>query len=213
MELVTEYIQFWQERFSTIMSYFGEHIFISLLSVFLGAIVAIPLGIYLSKTTNNTIQTIIFNVSNIFQTIPTIALLAVMIPLLGIGYTPAITALFLYSLLPILRNTYSGIKSINPEVIESAKGMGYSSLQRLWKIEIRLAFPYIMSGVRVTTVYIISWTTLAAVIGAGGLGGLILSGLGFNDKFYIFTGTFLALILALLTDLTLGKLEKKVAYK
>lgn len=208
-----DYLLFWQERFDTIMGYFGQHIMISLISVILGSLVAIPLGIVLTKTKVKALQSIVFNVTNVFQTIPTIALLALMIPLFGIGMKPAIIALFLYSLLPLLRNTYAGLKSIDPDVIESAKGMGYNAFQRLWQIELRLAFPYIMSGVRITTVYIISWTTLAAVIGAGGLGGLILAGLGFNDKFYIFTGTFLAVILALFIDFVLGKLEKKIAFK
>ncbi|OLO39153.1 choline ABC transporter permease [Alkalihalophilus pseudofirmus] len=213
MTLLFDYIEFWQERYDTILSYFGEHIFISLVSVFLGSLLAIPLGIFLSKTKVKALQSIVFNVSNIFQTIPTVALLALLIPLFGIGMTPAIVALFLYSLLPLLRNTYAGINSIDPEIIEAAKGMGYNTFQRLYQIELRLAFPYIMSGVRITTVYIVSWATLSAIIGAGGLGGLILAGLGFNDKFYIFTGTLLAVLLALVVDLVLGKVEKKVAFK
>lgn len=213
MTLLSDYLTFWQERSDTILSYFGQHILISIVSVLLGIIVAIPLGIFLTKTKWKLLHNLIFNISNIFQTIPTIALLAVLIPLFGIGMKPAFFALFLYSLLPLLRNTHAGIKSIDPQIIEAAKGMGYNAFQRLWQIELRLAFPYIMSGVRITTVYIISWTTLAAVIGAGGLGGLILAGLGFNDKFYIFTGTALAVILALFTDMVLGRVEKKIALK
>ncbi|MBM7570495.1 ABC transporter permease [Aquibacillus albus] len=213
MEVLMDYIEFWQERYPSILEYTWQHLFVSLVSVILGAVLAIPLGIYLTRIKSKAIKNITFNVTNIFQTIPTIALLALMIPLLGIGMKPAIVALFLYSLLPLLRNTFAGIQSVDPEVIESAKGIGYSPIQRLMQIEIPLAFPYIMSGLRITTVYIISWATIAAVIGAGGLGGMVIAGLGFNDKFLIFTGTIMAVIMALIADFLMGILEKKVAYK
>jgi osmoprotectant transport system permease protein len=213
MELILDYITFWQERYSSIFEYTLQHLTISFMAVLLGSTVAIPLGIYLTKVKIKPVKNLIFNTANVFQTIPTIALLAIMIPVFGIGMKPAIFALFLYSLLPLLRNTYAGIESVDPEVIESARGMGYNAFQRLLQIEIPLAIPYIMSGLKITTVYIISWTTIAAVVGAGGLGGLIIAGLGFNDKFLIFTGTIMAVIMALLTDLIMGKIEKKVAYK
>ncbi|MCP8618141.1 ABC transporter permease [Salirhabdus salicampi] len=213
MELILDYIEFWQERYSSIMEYTMQHLTISFVSVILGALLAIPLGVYLTKIRTKAIRNVIFNTANVFQTVPTIALLAIMIPVLGIGMKPAIFALFLYSLLPLLRNTYAGIESVDPDVIEAARGMGFNTFQRLFQIEIPLAFPYIMSGLRITTVYIISWTTIAAVIGAGGLGGLIIAGLGFNDKFLIFTGTIMAVLMALLAEFLMGKLEKAVAYK
>jgi osmoprotectant transport system permease protein len=213
MELILEYMEFWQERYQSILEYTLQHLTISLASVVLGTILAIPLGVYLTKIRRKAVRNFIFNVANVFQTIPTIALLAVMIPLLGIGMKPAIFALFLYSLLPLLRNTYAGIESVDPEVIDAARGMGYNTFQRLFQIEIPLALPYIMSGLRITTVYVISWTTIAAVIGAGGLGGLIIAGLGFNDKFLIFTGTIIAIVMALVADLLMGKVEKKIAQK
>src|SRR5699024_10422983 len=92
----------------------------------------------------------------------------------------------------------------------AAKGMGFSTLGRIWKVELPAAFPYIMSGIRITTVYIISWTTLAALIGAGGLGDLVLAGIGYNDQHMIFTGTILAIIIALLIDLLFGQFEKRL---
>ncbi|QQK81934.1 ABC transporter permease [Salicibibacter cibi] len=174
--------------------------------------IAIPVGILLTRITSDTFKNSIFNIANIFQTIPTIALLALFVPLLGIGMPPAIVALFLFSLLPLLRNTYAGMQSVSEDIKESAKGMGYNSFQQLWKIEFKIAFPYIMSGLRMTTVYVISWTTIAAVIGAGGLGGLVMSGLSMNDAYYIFTGTILAVILALIVDFIMSKVEKKIIY-
>lgn len=209
MELITDYIEFWQGRYESILGYTWEHIMISFTIVFFSVIFTIPLAIWMTKMKNEKIKRLIFNIANIFQTIPTVALLAIMIPFFGIGFVPAVVALFLYALLPILRNTYAGIESIDPSMIEAAKGMGFSTFGRIMKVELPAALPYIMSGIRVTTVYIISWTTLAALIGAGGLGDLVLAGIGYNDKHMIFTGTMMAIGIALLIDLVFGKVEKR----
>ena len=210
MEIITDYLEFWQEKFDSILTYTAEHLLISFVVIVLSIVVTVPLAIYMTKMKSEKLKNLIFNIANIFQTIPTIALLAIMIPLMGIGFAPAVTALFLYALLPLLRNTYTGIQSIDPSIVEAAKGMGFSTFGRLFKIELPAALPYVMSGIRVTTVYIISWTTLAALIGAGGLGDLILAGIGYNDKYMIFTGTILAIMIALCLDLIMGKFEKKL---
>jgi osmoprotectant transport system permease protein len=210
MEIITDYLEFWQEKFDSILTYTAEHLLISFVVIVLSIVVTVPLAIYMTKMKSEKLKNLIFNIANIFQTIPTVALLAIMIPLMGIGFAPAVTALFLYALLPLLRNTYTGIQSIDPSIVEAAKGMGFSTFGRLFKIELPAALPYVMSGIRVTTVYIISWTTLAALIGAGGLGDLILAGIGYNDKYMIFTGTILAIVIALCLDLIMGKFEKKL---
>jgi osmoprotectant transport system permease protein len=210
MEIITDYLEFWQEKFDSILTYTAEHLLISFVVIVLSIVVTVPLAIYMTKMKSEKLKNLIFNIANIFQTIPTVALLAIMIPLMGIGFAPAVTALFLYALLPLLRNTYTGIQSIDPSIVEAAKGMGFSTFGRLFKIELPAALPYVMSGIRVTTVYIISWTTLAALIGAGGLGDLILAGIGYNDKHMIFTGTILAIVIALCLDLIMGKFEKKL---
>ncbi|RYG71159.1 ABC transporter permease [Lentibacillus lipolyticus] len=212
MTLFQEYITYWSEDYTSILSYMYEHIIIALTVITLSVLFTVPLAIFMTKMKNELVKTIIFNIANVFQTIPTIALLAIVIPLLGIGFVPAVVALFLYSLLPLLRNTYAGMNSVDSEIIEAAKGMGYGTVQRLFKIELPVALPYVMSGIRVSSVYIISWTTLAALIGAGGLGDLILAGIGYNDTFMIFTGTFIAIIIAILLDVILGKVEKVIAY-
>ena len=135
-------------------------------------------------------------------------MLGILLPLLGVGLVPAIVALFLYSLMPVLRNTYAGFNSIDQGVIQSAIGMGYSPAQRLLQIELPLAIPYIMSGIRLTTVYIVNWATLATLIGAGGLGEPIISGLGVYDKPLIFAAAILSMLLALVADFLLGLVEK-----
>ncbi|ACT00300.1 ABC transporter permease [Paenibacillus sp. JDR-2] len=213
MEWLSEYGSFLTSRQEDILIALRDHIYISAVSIILGAIVAIPVGIWLAGSRIGWLNSIVFTVANVLQTIPSLALLAILIPLLGIGRTPAIFALFLYSIMPIMRNTYSGFKAVDPNVMEAARGMGYSRLQRLLRIQLPLSFPFIMSGLRVTTVYIISWATLATLIGAGGLGQLIFSGLGVNRKELIVTGAILAVLLALAADYVLGLAEKWVTAK
>ncbi|SDQ90302.1 ABC transporter permease [Virgibacillus salinus] len=210
MEFLSKYLTYWSEDYSSILDYMYEHILISFTVIILAVAISVPLAIYMTKMKSNKIKGLIFNIANVFQTIPTIAMLAIMIPLMGIGFRPAVVALLLYSLLPLLRNTYSGMESVSSEIVEAAKGMGFSTFQRLFKVELPVAFPYVMSGIRVTAVYIISWTTLAALIGAGGLGDLVLAGIGYNDQYMIFTGTILAIVIAVSLDLVLGRIEKIV---
>ncbi|MCY8230494.1 ABC transporter permease [Priestia endophytica] len=209
MDTLKEYGVFLQSRYPEVLSRLGEHLLIVVLAVLTGCILSITVAILLTRIKEGVINSLTFGLANIFQTVPTIALLAMLIPLFGVGMYPAVFALFLYSILPLLRNTYSGIKEVDQSLIESARGMGFSSMQRLFKVELPLSLPYILSGVRLTTVYIISWTTLAALIGAGGLGDLIVSGMSTNNNFLIFTGTISSVILALVVDFLLNFLVKK----
>ncbi|GAA4847878.1 ABC transporter permease [Paenibacillus vulneris] len=208
--MMGSYFDFLASRQADIFQALKEHLMISFVSVLLGAIIAIPIGILLAGNRIGWLNQLVFVIANILQTIPSLALLAILIPLLGVGRTPAIFALFLYSLMPILRNTFAGFQSVDPNLLEAARGMGYNKTQTLLRIQLPLAFPYIMSGIRVTTVYIISWATLATLIGAGGLGQLIFSGMGTNKKELIVTGAILAVILALVTDFILSLAEKWV---
>lgn len=203
------YLDFLMDRYPDILEKMWEHLTISGMAVLLGCAAAIPLGVYLSGKRPAWLRSAVFGAANIFQTVPSLAMLAILIPLLGIGFRPAVFALFLYSLLPILRNTYAGFRSVDEGVLEAARGMGLSSWQRLIYIQFPLAFPYLMSGIRVTTVYVISWTTLATLIGAGGLGEFIFSGLAVNRKELVFTGAAAAILLALAADFVLGALARR----
>ncbi|WP_018750674.1 ABC transporter permease [Paenibacillus sanguinis] len=196
------------ERYPDILKALQEHLILSSSSVLLGTIIAVPIGILLVYNRAGWSNRIVFFIANLFQTIPSLALLAILIPLLGIGMKPAILALFLYSLMPILRNTYDGFNAVDKAVLQSARGMGYSTAQTILKVQLPLSLPYIMSGIRITTVYIISWATLAALIGAGGLGQLIVSGLGVNKPEMIFIGGIGAVVLAFAVDGLLGLLER-----
>ncbi|GAA0435629.1 ABC transporter permease [Lentibacillus halophilus] len=207
------YFSVFYKRLPDLLETLYEHVIISGIAILLGCIIAIPIGIFLSWTSIRWIKSTILNITNVFQTIPTLALLAMLLPLFGIGMKPAIVALFLYSLMPIMKNTYAGFESIDSEIIQSAEGMGYSPLQRLLQIEIPLAVPYIMSGIRLTTVYIVSWAVLAGLIGGGGLGQLIVTGMGLNDQPLIIAASVFSMILVLITDFLLGTVEKLFSRK
>lgn len=202
------FISFVIDQKNLILSATIQHVIISFLAVLLGTFVSIPLGIYLTR--KRKAADYVLAVSGIIQTIPSIVLFGLAMPVLGLGFTPAFVVLFLYSILPILRNTYTGISEVDKMYIEAARGMGMSSFQILYKVELPLALPVIVSGIRISLVYIISWATVAALIGAGGLGDLIWTGLQRYKHNLILAGAIPASILALLAGLLISLLQKAV---
>lgn len=198
-------MEFLEQNGSQLLVLIGEHLSISLISLGLGILIAVPLGIVLTRFSK--VADVVIGIASIFQTIPTLALLALMIPIIGIGRVPAIVALFIYSLLPILRNTYIGMNEVSPTAKDAAKGMGMTALQSITKVELPLAMPVIMAGIRLSAVYVIAWASLASYIGAGGLGDFILSGISLYQPDLIFGGTIPVTIMALLADFLLGKVE------
>lgn len=185
-----------------------EQLYISAIALCLGALVAVPLGIALTRFPKT--AKVVIAVASMLQTVPSLALLALMIPLFGIGKVPAIIALFIYSLLPILRNTYIGMNDVDPVLKDSAKGMGMTPLQSILQVEVPMATPVIMAGIRLSAVYVIAWATLASYIGAGGLGDFIFNGLNLFKPDLIIGGTIPVTLLALIVDFLLGRLEKKL---
>ena len=194
------------EVFTTIV----EHIQISFIALLIAILIAVPLGIALTKTKR--LSEVIMNLAAILQTIPSLALLGLMIPIFGIGRLPAIIALVVYALLPILRNTYTGIKEVDPSLIEAAKGIGMKPVRRLTRVELPIAMSVMMAGIRTAMVLIIGTATLAALIGAGGLGDLILLGIDRNNASLILIGAIPAALLAIMFDLILRYMEK-LSYK
>jgi osmoprotectant transport system permease protein len=184
-----------------------EHLQLTFISLFLATLIAIPLGILLTRYKKWAEP--IIGITAIFQTVPSLALLGFMIPLLGIGTTPAIVALTIYGLLPILRNTYTGIIGVNKAAVEAGTGMGMTSLQVLRMVELPMALSIIMAGVRTATVLIIGVATLAALIGAGGLGDLIYRGIAMSNSPLILAGALPAALLAIFFDFSLKYLETK----
>ncbi|MEW4369944.1 ABC transporter permease/substrate-binding protein [Paenibacillus kandeliae] len=199
-------VNVWTQRQDQWLEALSQHILISFIALLFALVIAIPLGIYISRHLK--ISEGVLGVAAVLQTIPSLALLGLLIPLLGIGIIPAIVAIVIYALLPILRNTYTGIRKVDPSLLEAADAMGMTRSQRLFKVELPLALPVIMAGIRTAMVLIIGTTTLAALIGAGGLGDIILLGIDRNDTALILLGAIPAALLAIVFDLLLRVVER-----
>jgi osmoprotectant transport system permease protein len=188
----------------------GEHMLMVLVSILIATLIGIPLGILITRRKN--LRSSVLGIANILQTIPSLALFGLLIPVPiigGIGTIPAIVVLIVYSLLPIIRNTYIGITSIDAAIIEAGQGMGMSDRQLLLQVEIPLALGVILAGVRVATVIAIGIATIAPAIGAGGLGVFIFRGIAVVNNQLILAGAVPAAGIALLADFAIGWLEKR----
>ncbi len=194
-----------------------EHLLLTVLAMTLAVIIAVPLGIFLARSQYRTLVTTIMGIVSIIQPIPSLALVAfvvVFFKLLGlptIGLAPGLVSLVAYALLPVLRNTYTGIRQVDPSVTEVAIGMGMTPRQRLFSVELPLALPVIMAGVRIATVWTIGVATLVSLVGAGGLGDLIFKGLRSYHMDSVLAGAAPAALLALVLDWALGALEQWLA--
>jgi len=206
MEQTTGFWQFITQQSDKLWSQTLAHVGLTLISLMIAIIIAVPLGIWIAR--RQRIAGAVLGFAGVLQTIPSIALLGILIPFLGIGPKPAILALFLYALLPIIRNTYTGISGVNAAVIDAARGMGMSKWQILTKVELPLAFPVIMAGIRTATVINVGVATLAAYIAAGGLGEFIFGGIALNNSDMILAGAIPAALLAIVLDFMLSLLQK-----
>ena len=193
-----------------------EHMEIVVFSVLLATLIAVPTGV--SITRNEKIAKKVMNAANILMTIPSIALFGLMLPILslighGLGKVPAVIALIAYSQLPIIRNTYVGIKNVPPELVDAGRGLGMTGWTRLKEIEIPLAIPVIIAGLRTATVMNIGIAAIAAYIGAGGLGVFIQQGIARAYEEMIMTGAIMVSILAIIVDAGMALLENFVTPK
>ncbi|RMH05115.1 MAG: ABC transporter permease subunit [Nitrospirae bacterium] len=184
----------------------GEHLGLTGIALILGIVVAVPLGLLLER--RRTVAEPVIRIIGTVQTIPSIALLAFMIPIFGVGALPAILALWMYSLFPIVRNTYSGLRDAAPAAVEAARALGMTEWQLLWWVRFPLAAPVMMAGVRTSAVITVGTATLAAFIGAGGLGVPIVSGLQMANTTIVLSGALPAALLALAVDGILGLVER-----
>ena len=204
-------ITYISDNFDQVIDATLQHIQLSFAAVLLACLIGIPLGFLLIN--NKTLSAIVLNIANVLQTIPSLAMFALVMSFTGIGPKPAIFALFLYALLPIIKNTYIGINSVDAAIRQAAVGMGMSRHQIMFQIEVPLAVPVIMGGVRIATVTCIGVTTIATLIAAGGLGDFIYRGLSTFDIPMILTGAIFSALLALGMDFLLGLLENKLTSK
>jgi osmoprotectant transport system permease protein len=197
---------FMREQSGKIFSQLLAHIGLTFISLLIAVAIGVPLGIFISK--RKRLSGFVLGFTGVLQTIPSIALLGFMIPLLGIGPKPAIVALFLYALLPIVRNTFTGITGVDVAVRDAAKGMGMNATQILTKVELPLALPVIFAGIRTATVINVGVATLAAYIAAGGLGEFIFGGIALNNTNMILAGAIPAALLAIVLDFILSRVQK-----
>ncbi len=186
-----------------------EHLWLIIVSILIAVVVSVILGVIISYKTSLAVT--VLTICQIMMTIPSMAMLAFMVPIFGIGFTTGVVALILYSLLPIVRNTYTGIKEISPAVVESAVGMGMTEWRVLTKIKIPLARPVIMAGIRTATVMIVGIGAIAAYVGAGGLGELIFQGISRSHEPMIIVGAIGVSIIALAFDFVLSWGERRLA--
>lgn len=202
----SDFIRELTENYDIVLTALLQHISISAVAIGLGILVAVPLGIFLVY--HRKLAKVVLSILGVVNTLPSIVLLGLAMMFLGIGYVPAVAVLFLYSLLPIVRGTYTGICEVNPRYIKAAKGMGMNRMQMLRLVQLPLALPAIITGIRLSAVYIISWATLASFIGGGGLGDPIWLGLqGYNFGLTL-CGALPATALALLVSALLNLLVK-----
>jgi len=199
-------LQYMWSRRAELMGLTVRHLMLVGVSVSTAVLVAVPLGLLLERRRRR--AEAVIRIIGVLQTIPSIALLAFMIPLAGIGVVPALVALFLYSLFPILRNTFTGVRDADPAAVDGALASGMAAMQILWHVRLPLAAPVIMAGIRTAAVINVGTATLAAFIGAGGLGDPIVAGLALADTRMILSGAIPAALLALLVDSLLGIIER-----
>ncbi len=205
------FFEFFTYRLDEIGEALLRHVQITAMAVGLAILIGVPLGILITKKKN--LANIVIGITNTFQTLPSLALFGLIIPILGIGLVPSVFVLFLYALLPIIKNTYIGINNVDPASIEVGRGMGMKKSQILTMVEIPLALPVIMGGIRISTVINIGTATIAALIGAGGLGDFIFKGISMNSNNMILTSAVPTALLAIGVDFILGKIEKALVPK
>lgn len=194
---------------SRVSELFVQHLYLVGTSLLISSLLAIPVGILLSRYIK--LAAPVLGILGILYTIPSLALFALIIPFLGLGFKPAVAALVMYSQMILVRNTYTAIRGIEPSIIEAAKGMGMGKWRVLWKIELPLALPIIIAGVRIALISMIAIGSVAAYINAGGLGVLIFEGIAQDHSGKITAGTIVVACLAIVADFTLRRIERRLA--
>lgn len=208
---MNDFFNYYQINGSYVIDQFMKHFLISIYGVLFASIVAIPIGFYIAK--NNILATLIIAVANIIQTVPSLAMLSLLMVVMGLGPNTVIMTVFLYSMLPIIKNTHAAVSNIDKNLLDIALGVGMTKIQILIKIEIPLAISIIMAGIRNAIVIAVGITAVGTFIGAGGLGDIISRGINVSDgSAIIWAGAIPTALMAVVLDIALGRIEKKYAY-
>ena len=207
---MNKFFNFAVEFYIPLIQKTNEHISLSIFALIIALSIAVPLGIYIAHSTF--LRNTILKMGSISQTIPSLAMLAFLVPLVGLGALPTLIVLTFYALYPILSGTYIGIIKIPEEYIEAADALGFSFYNKLFYVKLPLAMPVIISSLRIAAAMTIGITTIAAFIGAGGLGDFIVQGLALNDSSLILLGSIPAALLALIVDFGILQIESQLNY-
>lgn len=209
MKLIQEIYIYYSINANYVMEQFIKHFLISIYGVLFAAIIAVPIGLYIARKAK--LADWVISIANIIQTIPSLAMLSILMLVTGLGTNTVIITVMLYSLLPIIKNTYTGIKNIDGNILDAAKGMGMTKHQIMLKIELPLSLSVVMAGIRNALVVAIGITAIGTFIGAGGLGDIISRGINVsNGSAIIIAGALPTALMAVIADLGLGILEKKL---
>lgn len=207
MNFLIELANYMIENSSELFALTIEHVLMVVYGIVMALLVGIPLGIIAAKFEK--MAPVIISITNVIQLIPSIALLAILMLYFGFGFKTVVIGLFLYSLLPIVKNTYVGIKEVDDSIVEAGIGNGMTSLQLLAKIQFPLSIPFLMAGLRLAAVIAISVAAIGPYIGADGLGREIISGISLQSDVQIYAGAIPATLLAIIADFILGQIEKR----
>jgi osmoprotectant transport system permease protein len=195
---------------ATLIVLLKEHMLLVFFSSLAATVIGLGIGIFVTRPSGRDYLNLVNDISSLAQTIPPVAVLALAVPFIGFGFKPTVLALFLYSILPIIRNSIAGLESLSPNLIEAARGMGMTNMQVLLKVELPLALNVIMAGIRTSVVINVGTATVGAVVGAGGLGTPIISGLVRENPAFVTEGALAAALLAFILDQYLAKLERSL---
>lgn len=206
MDTILNFFTYLSNNWIGLLEMLYQHILLVVLGILLALVVGIPLGILCTKSKR--MEASIIAIANLIQVIPSLALLAVLMIIFGLGFKTVVIGLFLYSLLPIIRNTAVGLNEVSKESIEAGNGMGMTRFQLLYKVKFPLSFPFVLAGLRIAVVIAIGVATLAPFIGGEGLGREIISGINLRNTDKIYGGAIIAALLAVVVDYLLGRIQK-----
>lgn len=207
MSTLEQFFYYFSQNGSYILSQFLSHFLISIYGILLASVVGIPLGIIIARKRH--LRGFVMGIANVLQTIPSLAMISIIMLALGLGTKTVVATVFLYSLLPIISNTYAGIANVNDDLVDAAKGMGMTKKQRLFMVELPLSLSVIMAGLRNALVVAVGITAIGAFVGGGGLGDIIVRGTNAtNGGAIILAGSLPTAVMAILSDIGLGALQR-----
>lgn len=207
-DITARLIEYLQDHWIDLLLLTMSHILMVVTGIAMALIVGIPLGIVSAR--NERLAAVIISTANVIQVFPSLALLAVLMLVFGLGFYTVVIGLFLYSLLPVIRNTYVGLRQVDSGISEAGLGVGMSSWQLLWQVQLPLSLPFLMAGIRVAAVIAIGVATLAPLIGGDGLGKEIYYGLNHRNNIQVYAGAIPAALLAITSDIVLGRLQGRL---